>query len=202
MWWTSAPQQPSPFGSTTSMPRRVSRRIVASLMPGSSTGWAQPVSMATRPRALALGGDGCRAVDIGDAAGTAARRQRQHRRQRLRAPAARSNRPAKGWPSRASLQRQRGSGRDRAARRPARARMQPVGQRRAGRSPRYGRGHGRRGACSSRPTGRSSCRTRQDRQRSICVTTSRVGRPAVLQHVLDQVDAPARADRARRRAVT
>ena len=33
---------------------------------------------------------------------------------------------------------------------------------------------------------------RQDRQRSICLTTSAVGRPVVLQHVLDQIDAPAR----------
>ena len=41
---------------------------------------------------------------------------------------------------------------------------------------------------------------RHDRQRSICLTTSAVGRRVLLQHLLDQVDAPARADRARRRA--
>ena len=34
---------------------------------------------------------------------------------------------------------------------------------------------------------------RQDRQRSICVTTSSSAGAAVLQHVLDQIDAPARA---------
>ena len=41
---------------------------------------------------------------------------------------------------------------------------------------------------------------RQDRQRSMCLTTSARRRPLVLQHVLDQVDAAARANRAHRRA--
>ena len=34
---------------------------------------------------------------------------------------------------------------------------------------------------------------RQDRQRSMCLTTSGVGGSVLLQHLLDQVDAPARA---------
>ena len=34
---------------------------------------------------------------------------------------------------------------------------------------------------------------RQERQRSMCLTTSAVAGPVVLQHVLDQIDAPARA---------
>src|SRR5438105_3662381 len=49
MWWTSAPQQPSPAVSTTSTPCRLSSRIAASLISGASTGWAQPLSSATRP---------------------------------------------------------------------------------------------------------------------------------------------------------
>ena len=44
----SAPQQPSPLGTTTSTPSRVKSEMVESLMPGSSTGCAQPVSSATR----------------------------------------------------------------------------------------------------------------------------------------------------------
>ena len=49
MWWVSAPQQPAPSATTTSTPRRVSRRMVAALIPGASTCWAQPASRATRP---------------------------------------------------------------------------------------------------------------------------------------------------------
>ena len=49
MWWVSAPQQPTPRATTTSMPRRVSIRIVASLIEGASTVCAQPTSRATRP---------------------------------------------------------------------------------------------------------------------------------------------------------
>ena len=42
------PQQAAEAGTTTSQPRRVSRRIVASLMCGESTGCTQPASKATR----------------------------------------------------------------------------------------------------------------------------------------------------------
>ena len=44
----SAPQQPSPAGTTTSTPTRVSRRMVASLISGRSTRCAQPPSRITR----------------------------------------------------------------------------------------------------------------------------------------------------------
>jgi hypothetical protein len=50
MWCTRAPQQPSPFGWTTSTPWRLRRRTAASLKPGLSTGWAQPDRIATRAR--------------------------------------------------------------------------------------------------------------------------------------------------------
>src|SRR5918993_993111 len=49
-WCTRAPQHPSPFGCTTSIPCRLRSRIAASLKPGFSTGWAQPDRIATRPR--------------------------------------------------------------------------------------------------------------------------------------------------------
>ena len=50
MWWVRAPQQPAPFATTTSTPWRVSRRIVASLISGARTCWAQPFISATRAR--------------------------------------------------------------------------------------------------------------------------------------------------------
>ena len=61
-----------------------------------------------------------------------------------------------------------------------------------GRSPRYGRGRDRRGACSARPDGHVVMQDRHDRQRSMCLTTSGGRRPVVLQHVLDEIDAAAR----------
>ena len=52
MWCVSAPQQPWPGVITTSIPMRVSSRMVASLMAGFSTFCAHPVSRPTRPRRL------------------------------------------------------------------------------------------------------------------------------------------------------
>ena len=70
IWWTSAPQQASPFGTTTSTPRRVSSEIAASLIPGSSTGCAQPVRMATRFSRLPVVDVWTPAFAIGDPGGT------------------------------------------------------------------------------------------------------------------------------------
>ena len=58
-------------------------RIVASLMPGSSTDCAQPVSSATRPFCRVPAGDGCPAKPLARPAGTDAGRQLQHRAERL-----------------------------------------------------------------------------------------------------------------------
>ena len=55
------------------------------------------------------------------------------------------------------------------------------------------RGRDRPDACNSTPDGQVVMQDRQDRQRSICLTTSGGRRAIVLQHVLDEVDAPARA---------
>ena len=55
----SEPQQPAPFAITTSAPCRVSRRIVASLISGASTCWAQPLSSATRARRCPSGRNTC-----------------------------------------------------------------------------------------------------------------------------------------------
>ena len=56
MCWVSEPQQASSPETTTSKPSRVSRRIVAALMPGSSTLCTQPISSATRPLFSATAG--------------------------------------------------------------------------------------------------------------------------------------------------
>ena len=48
MWWTRAPQQPSPFAKLTSYPARTSRRTVASRTCGCSTGSAHPCSRTIR----------------------------------------------------------------------------------------------------------------------------------------------------------
>ena len=66
---TSAPQQPLPGATTTSQPCRVSSRIVASLISGASTCWAQPGSSATRIRRSPSAGKTC-GRSIGEAAGT------------------------------------------------------------------------------------------------------------------------------------
>ena len=71
MWWVSAPQQPAPAAITTSQPCRVSSRIVAALIRGSSTRCAQPVSSATRMLPRALGREDLRVVQPGSAAAAA-----------------------------------------------------------------------------------------------------------------------------------
>ena len=65
MWWVSAPQQPAPSASTTSQPCRVRRRIVAALIRGSRTRWAQPASSATRLRRGPSAGNTCGRVEPG-----------------------------------------------------------------------------------------------------------------------------------------
>ena len=75
--------------------------IVASLMPGSSTGWAQPVRMATRPR-LAPAGAWRPGDAIGEAGGTAAGASFSIAASGCSAGTA-SNRPANGRPSFASF---------------------------------------------------------------------------------------------------
>ena len=59
MWCVSAPQQPAPSATTTSQPCRVSSRIVAALIAGSSTRCAQPVRSATRFRRSPSAGKTC-----------------------------------------------------------------------------------------------------------------------------------------------
>ena len=85
------PQQPWPDGMTTSTPLRASTSMVAVLMSGSSTCWAQPVSSATRarrsPRAGVMARPGLRG-------GHAGGREVEHG---LQAPAARAG----AWPGRA-----------------------------------------------------------------------------------------------------
>ncbi len=49
MCWLKAPQQAAPADTTTSMPPRAKSRIVASLISGLITRWAQPASRMTRP---------------------------------------------------------------------------------------------------------------------------------------------------------
>jgi hypothetical protein len=177
------------LGRTTSTPWRVSRRIVAALMPGSSTGWAQPESIATRLRRSPCA-EGSRpfhrwersgrlqgaSASIGSRAPTTGSAERSGKR--FAEPRASMRHPETA-----------GIGQDRGEDTPQR----PVGPG-ARRSPRYGRGHGRPGACSRTPEGQVVMQDRQERQRSTCLTTSGRRRPVVLQHVLDEVDAPARAE--------
>ncbi len=102
MWWTSAPQQPSPFGSTTSTPWRLRSRIAASLKFGFSTGWAQPDRIATRPRRGSCAGQtpGRAAGErAGRRAGASASMARSRLPTRGRAPRS----PAKGLPRIAAL---------------------------------------------------------------------------------------------------
>ena len=62
-----------------------------------------------------------------------------------------------------------------------------------GRSARCGAGHDRPGACSARPR-RAGRHARQARQAAVDVANRALGRRlAALEHLLDQVDAPARA---------
>ena len=155
IWWTSEPQQPSPLGTTTSMPSRVSSRIAASLMPGSSTDCAQPVRIATRPRRV----PGC-GMDRRNGHCRFRRqsggRKRQHRRERLqtRYPVQNSGeRPAE------PCQRQRRAKTPGMRQHPGQHGARSAGRAAAaGRSARYGRAHDRPDACSSRRTGRWSCR--------------------------------------------
>ena len=59
MWCVSAPQHPCPLAITTSQPSRVSSRMVAALISGSSTFCAHPVSSATRRRRWPSAGKTC-----------------------------------------------------------------------------------------------------------------------------------------------
>ena len=107
----SAPQQPLPLATTTSQPCRVSSRIVASLISGASTCWAQPGSSATRIRRSPSAGKTC-GRSIGDAAGTRrgarlsiARSRARQQRRRTAAPAAPPRAPARNRPAAAAPRR-------------------------------------------------------------------------------------------------
>ena len=100
MWCTSAPQQPAPGATSTSTPRRASRRMVASLISGRSTCWAQPASRITRARRSALVAAVPGPVEVG-AAQQAGRRQLEHRHQLLKP--SRRRRPVNGRAKRAAL---------------------------------------------------------------------------------------------------
>ncbi len=150
---SSAPQQPAPSDTTTSQPWRVSRRIVASLISGARTCWAQPVEQ--RHRAAAR-------VGLGKTCGRSTRRGRRHMRtapEPAVAPqAAAAAHRANGLARRDALSAARETDRAAAGRSPAdggRRDRATAGDR----SLRYDAGHGRRGACNGRPRGRSSCRT-------------------------------------------
>ncbi len=70
-----------PSATTTSQPCRVSSRTVASLISGASTGWAQPVSSATRFRRVPSAGNDLRPID----------RRRRRRRATARGAASRAS---------------------------------------------------------------------------------------------------------------
>ena len=146
--------------------------------------------MATRPRRSPCGLEGAGLVE-GRAGGNRRGREIDHRLQpRCRAAAARRAAPLKGFASIAAREReaeaagigQHGGEQRRAGAGRARA---------AYRSPRYRRGHGRRGACSARR--RAGGHAGQAGEAAVDVLDHfRRGRLPALQHVLDQVDAPAR----------
>ena len=164
---------------------RVSSRIVASLICGASTCWAHPFSRATRrvrrPPALEdlrlVGDRGAR-----QSAREHARRRgcqlRRHKPSERRAQARQRTSPARNSLGFGSTV--------------PKARRNSLSYQGRGRSSRCGAGRDRQGACSSRPKGRSSCRLGTRGSGRHVLTTSS-WRAVVLQHVLDQVDAPARA---------
>ena len=74
IWWTSAPQHPSPGAGTMPTPSRLSRRRVAALISGSRTDCAHPPKIATCRSKVCFG------ASCGRAAGQAAcRHELQHR---------------------------------------------------------------------------------------------------------------------------
>ena len=186
MWWVSAPQQPGALGDHHLAAVAGQQPDGGGVDRGSSTRCAQPVSSATRLRRAPCGRKHLRRVE------RARRRQRRAARASSIARSCRGISPANGRPSRAARSASAEPpriGQD-LRQRPA---QRPLERRAAVGLARYMRGRGRPGACSARPTGRWSCRRGSDRQRSMCLTVfSSAGRPG-LQHVLDQVDAPARA---------
>ena len=158
MWCVSAPQQPTPFAITTSMPWRVSRRMVASLMRGRQHVLGAAGRAARRGAPLAPA-----ARWTCGACGRARRRQPRRRERQHRAHALRdsvcpgSRRPnGRAEPGAAQRRPEQAGPRQQRAEHGA---QQAVGQGRRRRSPRCSAGRDRPGACSSRPTGRSSCRT-------------------------------------------
>ena len=153
MWWTSAPQQPAPGATSTSTPRRASRRMVASLISGRSTCWAQPASRITRflrsPSVAAVPGPAKSA-----AAQEALGRQLEHGHQLLEPQRAQQRHERTGEAGGAQRQTEAlGIGHRGGDQRP----RQPLAGSRAGRSSRCARGCSRRGACSRRRSGRWSC---------------------------------------------
>ena len=172
MCWVSAPQHPTPSATTTSMPRRVSRRMVASLISGASTVWAHPVSRATRPRRAPWAGCTGGRLRLPAAAGAPAPAPAS-RAGAWRGAGAARKRP--GQPRRAQ-----GEAKQRGARQHAgeHGAQQPIGPGPAIGLFDVGRARDRPGACSSRRKGRWSCRPGSPRQRSTWRTTSAVaGRP-------------------------
>ena len=193
IWCTSEPQQVSPLGTTTSTPTRVSSRIAASLMPGSSTDCAQPVRIATRPRRAPVAA--CTAgADIADFLGKVAGASASIAAKGFstailsRIPAKRTAEPR---------QRQRGAEAAGMRQHPGQhGAGQPVEQRppvglldmRAGMVDQVHVIDARRAGRHAGEAGQAAVDMGDDLL---------VRRAAVLQHVLDQVDAAARANRAR-----
>ena len=178
----------APSATTTSMPWRVSRRMAAALIAGAITGPTQPVSSATRPRRGPAAGNR-RRPSPAKGGGQPGRGQPQHGRDRLRAQGQRTA-------PRERLRQPRG------AERPAKAAVirQHPGQ------------HGAEQAVEQGPrigvldmgarvvdevhvvhARRAGGHAGQARQAAVDMLDHLGGRrPVVLQHVLDQVDAPAR----------
>ena len=174
------------------MPARLSSRIVAALICGASTAWAQPVSSATRRR---FAGPPWRAKVPGpfgrDARRANARRQRQHRRELARRSweCARRRAPAAGR-SCASSSAARNRLREGRMRESSGA-QQPVGERALVGRLDVGAGmidemhvvHARRAGRHAGEAGQAAVDMLDHFGRR---------RTVVLQHVLDEIDAPAR----------
>ena len=169
-WNFTAPQQPASGATTVWMPAASSTRAVALLMLGIIAGCTQPASISTL-RAC---------VRVGQRAGVLPRR---HLVASARAGSSAAHRLAQ-------LHRRAEQRRGQAfLQRPAQRLRRP---RRAAPCARRCRGRCRPGGRSRTPLGQVLSQLRQVRQRSRCSCVLRVGCLA-FQHLLDQVDAAARA---------
>ena len=172
------------------MPLRVSRRIAASLIEGASTAWAQPCSSATRPLRAPCGGNTAGSCAGGGPAGAAARGAAS-RRARSSPTGARAAARTAAADRRRPTQRSAEPAADTGSTLASSARRQPVGQRpaiclldmRAGVIDQMHVVHARRAGGHAGEARKAAVDVLDDLARR---------RPVVLQHVLDQVDAPAR----------